>query len=103
MNNSCPYCAQTNTRKDNFGYCKKYNCFDVSGTKTKLEELKCLMSKARKLPTYKRNVFDNTHYNPREVELRELRRRIVQLLGFLPMECTENHFVIGNVQIGVIR
>lgn len=22
----CPYCAQTNTRKDEYGYCIKYGC-----------------------------------------------------------------------------
>jgi len=40
MMKSCPYCAQTETRKDKYGYCKKHSCFYVSGTKDKLDDLK---------------------------------------------------------------
>ena len=39
MNNSCLYCAQMYTKKDAFGYCKVYNCFDRSGKKVILDNL----------------------------------------------------------------
>lgn len=25
---TCPYCGQSNTHKDENGYCKKYNCYE---------------------------------------------------------------------------
>lgn len=42
---NCKYCAQLG-RMDNFGYCKKYNCFERSGEKNFLESL---VSRARNL------------------------------------------------------
>jgi hypothetical protein len=35
----CKYCAQTDTKLDEFGYCKKYDCLSRSGKKAKLENL----------------------------------------------------------------
>jgi hypothetical protein len=86
MSNSCPYCAQTDTRKDQFGYCKKHNCFEVSGTKAKYKELNKKLSDTFFLPTYVRNQFDGSHYNPREEKREQLLKQIVQLLGVAPIE-----------------
>lgn len=35
----CPYCAQTETKKDGHGYCKKHDCLGRSGLRAKLEDL----------------------------------------------------------------
>lgn len=100
MSKSCPYCAQTNTQKDSFGYCKIHNCFSVSGTKAKYEKLKSDLAKARTLPTNVRNRFDGGYYNPREIEVEWISKKIVELLGFFPMECTDGFVQHGNVSIG---
>jgi hypothetical protein len=79
----CKYCGQSGTHKDEFGFCKKYNCFEVSGTKEKIEKLE-----RRKLhvsttyPTYKRNQFDGIPYNPREDELRWINKQIGEAINF---------------------
>lgn len=83
--NSCPYCAQSNTRKDEFGYCKKYACFSVSGTKQKFEDLRKQIGNTIFLPTYRRNMFDNSAYNPREEKKSHLIMEIQNLLGFVPL------------------
>jgi len=83
---SCPYCAQTNTIKDKYGYCKKYNCFEVSGTKTKLENLKKEFAKAKELPTSKQNQFDGSYYNPRQDEIKWILKKITSLTGYVPLE-----------------
>lgn len=69
--NSCPYCAQTDTRKDEMGYCKKYWCFQRSG---KYDILQKLLDRAHKiyfLPKSKhleiRSYVTNT-YSPRDRE-----------------------------------
>lgn len=36
---SCPYCAQTDTKKDGYGYCLKYSCLSLSGTRDKIDGL----------------------------------------------------------------
>lgn len=33
----CPYCAQTSTHKDKYGYCRKSACFYRSGMQEKLD------------------------------------------------------------------
>lgn len=86
MNNSCPYCAQTDTKKDQFGYCKKHNCFEVSGTKAKYEDLNKKLSNTFFLPKSKRNMFDGNYYNPQKEEREYLLKQIVQLLGVAPIE-----------------
>jgi hypothetical protein len=83
---SCPYCAQTETRKDKYGYCKKHSCFYVSGTKDKLDDLKKQLSDTIFLPTYKRNMFDNQPYNPRQEKKSFIYKKIQELLGFIPLE-----------------
>ena len=35
----CQYCAQTDTRLDEFGYCKKHDCFGQSGKRDKYNSL----------------------------------------------------------------
>ena len=81
----CPYCAQTDTRKDEYGYCKKYDCFEVSGDKKKLDDLKSQLSGTILMPTYKLNQFDNTPYNPRKEERSWLLKQVETLLGFVPL------------------
>lgn len=83
---SCPYCAQTETRKDQYGYCKKHSCFYVSGKKEKLESLKRDLSNTIFLPTYKRNVFDGQVYNPRQEKRSFIFGKIQELIGFIPLE-----------------
>jgi hypothetical protein len=86
MGKSCPYCAQTDTKKDSFGYCSKYHCFEQSKDKTKYEDLKSELRNAQQLPTSKRNFFDGSYYNPREEETHILFKKIVSIFGFLPIE-----------------
>lgn len=81
----CLYCAQANTRKNEYGYCKRYNCFEVSGDKSKFEKLQGELREARSLPTYKRNQFDGSVYNPRKIEERWVLLKIQKLLGFVPL------------------
>lgn len=84
---SCPYCAQTDTVKDQHGYCKKHNCFERSGAKAKLNNLKKELEKARRMPTCVRNSFDGSYYNPREIEVTFLNKKITELMGYVPLEC----------------
>ena len=84
--NSCPYCAQTDTQKDKFGYCKKHSCFEVSGTKKQLEDLKKELSDTILLPKYKRNFLDGTVYNPQKEKRAHVLNQIQKLIGFVPLE-----------------
>lgn len=83
MGKPCKYCGIKETHKDRFGFCKKYACYHVSGTKEKVENLE-----ARKLhvsitfPTYKRNQFDGSYYNPREDEIRWINKQIGEVINF---------------------
>ena len=82
MGKPCKYCAQSGTHKDDFGFCKKYNCFEVSGKKQILEDLlKKKQDVQLTYPTYKRNQFDGIHYNPQEDELRWIDKQIIALLN----------------------
>jgi hypothetical protein len=83
---SCPYCAQTNTKKDEFGYCKKYSCFEVSGDKKAYECLKDKLRDTIFISSYRRNQFDGSPYNPREEAKSWITLKIQELLGFVPME-----------------
>jgi len=78
---SCPYCAQTDTYKDQYGYCKKYRCFEVSGTKEKLNSMEKQLSDTIFLPNYKRNQFDGTYYNPQKEERIRIQEKIFKLLN----------------------
>ena len=82
----CPYCAQTDTRKDRFGFCKKHDCFRASGKEEMLDKLKKEMWDARTLPTNKRNMFDGSYYNPRADQVRWITERTARELGFVPPE-----------------
>lgn len=85
--NSCPYCAQTQTHKDEYGYCKKHNCFEVSGNKNKYLELKKELSNLIFIPKCKRNSLDGTYYNPREIERQWIFKKITDLFGYIPLDC----------------
>lgn len=87
MSTSCLYCAQTNTHKDEFGYCKRYNCFEVSGNKKKYEQLKNEISDSYKVNNYARNFLDGTHYNPR-LQYIDTRIQAIQKFtnGIVPLE-----------------
>ena len=65
--NYCPYCAQGNTHKDKYGYCRVYNCFDVSGYKDKLKVWVEQLKVARRLPEKTRNMFDGCYYPKRNL------------------------------------
>jgi len=82
---TCPYCGQSNTKKDEFGYCVKYNCLEVSLVKEKYSKLLKQLTDAWSLPTYKRNYFDGSVYNPRQEKYNEIISKIYQLLGFVPL------------------
>ena len=84
---SCPYCAQTDTRKDQYGYCKKYNCIEVSGVKKRIEFYKNELIDADSLSTYRRNSFNNTHYNPRQEKKDYIIKQMSRELGFVPIDC----------------
>jgi hypothetical protein len=73
MGKPCIYCGQSDTRKDVFGYCKKYNCYEVSGVKRKVDAIdRQLLMTSITESTYKCNMFDGTPYNPRKDKLRHL-------------------------------
>lgn len=82
----CPYCAQSDTKKDPYGYCKKYNCFIISSTKDKLDSYILDLRKANDLPKYKRNQFDGIPWNPRQVEISWVYKKIQALIGFVPLD-----------------
>lgn len=86
MSKSCPYCAQTNTRKDKYGYCRRYCCFFISGTKEEYEKLQQQLRNTIFLPRYKQNQFDGIAYNPQKENQSWIRIKIQNLLGFLPLE-----------------
>ena len=82
MGKPCKYCGQTNTHKDEFGFCKRYSCFSVSGKKAQYENL---LNERRDIklnvPTYKRNQFDGIPYNPQEDQLKWNAKKISELLA----------------------
>ena len=82
----CPYCAQFNTHKDQFGYCKKYNCFYVSGVNKIYENLKYQYYNLIFISKCKRNQFDGNYYNPREDERKHILNKVQKLLGFIPLD-----------------
>lgn len=83
---SCRYCAQTDTYKDEHGFCKKYNCFEISGTDIKFEIWKQQLVDANSLPKLKRNQFDGTYYNPRQIEKEWIFKQIEKEFGYVPFE-----------------
>lgn len=86
MSKSCPYCAQTDTRKDAYGYCKKHSCFYVSGNKEKLEQLRSKLGDRFFKPKYRRNMFDGAVYNPQREHVANIHREVQKLLGFVPLD-----------------
>lgn len=66
----CPYCGQTNTRKDDFGYCRKYRCkFTDEYEKLSIE-------------AYKRNYIEVKDLNTGKyltVEIKRVAKRIVKV------------------------
>jgi hypothetical protein len=78
---ACRYCASTNTRKDENGYCKKYRCYEISGVAAKVAEVEREIFKASiYLPTYSVNFMDNIAYNPRKEEIESLNRQKIALI-----------------------
>lgn len=86
MSKACKYCGQSNTQKDAYGYCRKHSCFERSGRKAEVEKLEKKISDAKygpnRLPTYKRNYFDGTPYNPQEQKIAWLRRQQAEIINF---------------------
>lgn len=89
VRSSCPYCAQTNTRKDGFGYCKVYACFKASGKKRVLERLLKRAHNIFFLPESSqlgiRSYVTNT-YSPRTREANDILHEANWELGFVPLE-----------------
>ena len=81
----CPYCAQTDTRKDRYGYCKKFQCFTISGKALELELLQKQLNSLYLIPKYKRNAFDGTAYYPRKEEKARLLHAVQKSIGFVPL------------------
>ena len=86
----CPYCAQTRTKKDGYGYCKIYDCFGISGKKNKLNQF---IKRASDLydiseqskPLSIRSYVSN-YYNPRTRAANDLIYDVQKEFGFVPFE-----------------
>lgn len=52
MNNYCKYCAQSNTKKDELGYCIKYNCIERAGKHIIINNLLHELFKMYDIPKY---------------------------------------------------
>lgn len=91
MKTNCLYCAQTDTKKDGYGYCKKYDCFTRSGMKQKLENL---VSEAKEIwfmpDTYGQvgTVVSNS-YSHRTRKANEIMNKAKNVFGFVPMEVAQ--------------
>jgi hypothetical protein len=85
MGKPCKYCGQSNTHKDQYGFCKKYRCFERSGRKAIVEKLQNEISNIKfdsSIPTYKRNQFDGIPYNPKQEKIDYLNKQIVEIINF---------------------
>lgn len=85
---SCPYCAQTDTKKDSYGYCIKYACLIVSGVDTKINDFaKRALSIATMPNEYvSLNIISyvTNYYNLKERKADDLRAKCLKELGFIP-------------------
>jgi len=84
----CPYCAQTETRKDRFGYCKKYGCFARSGMQA---ELDYLIKQARSIwtmpDTYGQVSGPVTNlYSHRTRKANDIMWDATKIFGFVPLD-----------------
>ena len=88
MNNSCQYCGQGNTHLDKLGYCKKYNCFGISGKRDILNQFIKKASDTYTMPdTYGQvgTVVSNLYSN-RTRYANGVMRDAEREFGYLPME-----------------
>lgn len=85
----CPYCAQTDTKKDRFGYCFFTFCFDRSGLRSKLDPL---VRRAKDLILIPRNQSKqvsgpvSNFYNVRNRTANRIMQDSVVTFGFVPAE-----------------
>ena len=92
MRKSCPYCAQTHTHKDQFGYCRVYSCFYKSGKKGIFDRLKKEASDIYFMPnTYGQigRVVTNL-YSHRSRKASDIFHKAQREFGFLPLEIYES-------------
>jgi hypothetical protein len=85
---SCQYCAQTNTRLDAFGYCKRYNCFEHSGKNKVLQNIKLGIRSIAFSPDVQCNagrIVTNT-YSANHRKIDDLKHRAILEFGFMPLE-----------------
>lgn len=84
----CKYCAQSNTRLDELGYCKKYNCLERSGKKPVLDNLIDRAHKIYTLPKYKQleiRSYVSNGYSPRDREANDILYECNEEFGFVPL------------------
>lgn len=84
----CPYCAQTDTKKDSFGYCKQYNCFGISGMRDELNHLIRRAGDIWTMPdTYGQVSGPITNcYSHRTRKANDIMRDATNIFGFVPFE-----------------
>ena len=85
----CLYCAQTQTRLDEFGYCKKYDCFEKSGKKQILKDLIKRVGNIYRLPkssTLGIRSYVTNYYNPRDREVNDIIYVAQKEFGLVPEE-----------------
>lgn len=88
---SCHYCAQTNTRKDSWGYCKKYRCFTMSSAEAKLNSFIQKAGDVCCIPDTWGNV-SNGNSNPYRHRTRAANKILSDEkyeFGFIPIEVLE--------------
>ena len=89
----CPYCAQTETKKDKHGYCKEYSCFSRSGIKDKESaKLGDLIKRAQNLILIPKHscgqigMVVTNHYNKRTREANNIMIDAKREWGYVPAE-----------------
>lgn len=86
---SCPYCAQTNTRKDKYGYCKTYQCFQAAHG-ANLKKGRALISTINDEPDAFVPLSIRSHvsnfYNARTRKANSVIATIKSWIGFMPDE-----------------
>jgi len=87
----CLYCAQTTTKKDSFGYCKRYKCFERSGKNIIFQKLIKSASDICTMPnTYGQISGPVTNsYKHRTRKANEIFHEAQREFGFLPLEILE--------------
>lgn len=86
---SCPYCAQTNTRKDKHGYCIVYQCFKTAhgdSLKKGRELIKTIEDEPDALVPLEITSHVSNFYNARTRKANSVIATIKRWIGFMPEE-----------------